>query len=401
MIVRNPTPGEVEKAADIAWAAFGGEQVHWRQSFQTIAELYGERFILVVEIDGQLVSSLVCTPGPVYIGDAVVPHSAVGAVGTLPEARKRGSAGAMMTESVKLLRSEGIYLSSLWPFSYPYYRKFGWEVGAESRRYQTDAKVFSALGDPAKTRGAKEDDFQQIRAVYDAFARKHNCLTQRSETWWRRIIQPANVWQYTTEPGRGAIVHITNETIDGYAVYEIAIDEDRKRVEVGEMAFSDSRQRMDLLAGLAEIDPEARLIFYSTRNDMLMHQLPDPRLVSTTICPGFQFRVIDPPKALESLCPDKSVSGRLSFALSDSVFERFEFGVEFEGGRVGLCAPDRGALLKMSVETLARLYTGYLSPTDALALGMIEIQAGSEKTIHPAQRFFSQRPPYRSSVEPG
>jgi hypothetical protein len=42
-----------------------------------------------VELDGEIVSSLLCCPAPVYVGQGTVSHSSVGAVGTLAEHRKK------------------------------------------------------------------------------------------------------------------------------------------------------------------------------------------------------------------------------------------------------------------------------------------------------------------------
>ena len=107
MIVRNPTATEVERAIEVAGIAFPNvTHEQWGNSFNMIAEVFGRRFILVVEDEGQIVSTLVCQPEPVYINGGLVSHASTGAVATIPEARNKGCAGAMMAECVRVLRDE-------------------------------------------------------------------------------------------------------------------------------------------------------------------------------------------------------------------------------------------------------------------------------------------------------
>jgi len=403
-IVRNPTPGEVEKGGDIALAAFGGEREHWQKSFHNIAELFGERFILVVEADGELISSLLCTPGPVYMGEAAVPHSAVGGVGTIPEYRQKGYAGLLMSECVRLLRREGIYISSLWPFSYEYYRKFGWEIGAETRNYSAEAKVFLTVGDPDKARGATLEDFQQLQLAYDLWATNYNCLTQRSDTWWRRIIKMPDHLHLATEPGLGVVVQWEGGHLVGYAGYEMKVnDEGVRSINVKEIMFFEPSVRRNMLALLATlIGPEERINFVAPLDDHFLHELPNPRLVTTTVHPSFQFRVIDPEKAMLALQPMEHISGRLSISLTDPVFEQgFDFGLEIEDGEVSLCKPDPEVRMETDILTLAKLYTGYLSALDAVDLGKIPLTRESVKAISCASEIFSELTPFRSGAEPG
>lgn len=92
-IARNPSPGEVERAAEVASLAFPNLSLeHWQESFGTVAAMFCERFILVAELDGVIVSTLLCCPAPVVVRGSEVTHSSVGAVATLPECRRQGCA---------------------------------------------------------------------------------------------------------------------------------------------------------------------------------------------------------------------------------------------------------------------------------------------------------------------
>jgi predicted acetyltransferase len=399
MIVRNPTAGEVERAIEVASIAFPNlTKDQWTSSFTMVAEVFGTRYLLVVEDEGQIVSTLICQPMPVYINGGLVSHASTGAVATIPEARCKGCAGAMMTECVRLLRSERVYLSSLWPFSYEYYRKFGWEIGAEIRSYSAPASVFAASGDANNAREASAADVAQIRRVYDGWAQGYNCLTQRTDVWWDKVV-PFRIQPPETE--KGTIVHETAGRIDGYAAYRINEGEQRSAT-VLEMPFVRPEHRRDMLAKLATIVPDGSISFIAAIDDLFLQELPNPRQISTGISPSFQFRVTDPPRAMECLEVEEDVSGEVTFSITDPIFkEGWSFGIDVDEGEVTLTEPDKRRALEMDVMTFARLYSGYLSPFDAVDLGKIGLKGDAMEMLLAASEIFSPLTPYRTSLEPG
>ncbi len=396
MIVRNPTAGEVERAIEVASAAFPNvTRGQWTTSFAMVTEVFGLRYILIVEDGSSIVSTLICQPMPVYINGRPVPHASTGAVATIPEARNKGCAGAMMAECVRLLRAEKICLSSLWPFSYEYYRKFGWEIGAEVRNYAAPSAVFAALGDPDQSRPAEQEETQEVRRVYEGWAQSFNCLTQRSSVWWDRVVP------FATDGGRRTIVHLTSGRIDGYAMFAINPGE-QPVATVLELAFAQPEHRRSMLARLAALVPEGSISFSAPLNDLFLQEIPNPRLISAGITPSFQFRVIDPLRAMQRLEVEEDVSGRVTFSISDPVFrEGWSFGMDVSDGEVTLTKPDARRCLEMDVMTFARLYSGYLSAFDAADLGKIQIKGDATEMLLAACQVFSPLTPYRSSLEPG
>jgi predicted acetyltransferase len=400
MIVRNPTKLEVPRATEVASIAFPNLSLeHWTKSFDMVAEVFGTRYILIVEDEGQIVSTLLCQPMPVYINGSPVSHSSTGAVATIPEARNKGCAGAMMAETVRLLRSEKVYLSSLWPFSYEYYRKYGWEIASETRSYSGPGKVFMELGDASKAREAVEGDLRHVKAINDDWAQNYNCLTQRSDAWWDRVLDVKEPLKTDTH---AMVLHMTDGRLDAYAAYKIGGDDENRAIDVNEIAFLEAEHRRDMLALLGSMVPEGKLSFIAPMDDLFLQEMPNPRLVNTGVNASFQFRVIDPKGAMESLSLDEDISGRISFSLTDPVFkEGWEFGVEADGGEVSIIKPNPRCRLEMSVETFARLYSGYLTPYDAWELGRIKANGAAMEMLVTASEMFSPLTPYRTWMEPG
>ena len=93
----------------------------------------------------------------------------IGGVSTLPPYRHNGAIRASLSASLRDMYENGFTFSYLYPFSTRYYRKFGYEVGAEARRW------VMPLADirPKNVGGTIEqifpgDDFSPLLEVYDA-----------------------------------------------------------------------------------------------------------------------------------------------------------------------------------------------------------------------------------------
>lgn len=93
----------------------------------------------------------------------------IGGVSTLPPYRHNGAIRASLSASLRDMYENGFTFSYLYPFSTQYYRKFGYEVGAEARRW------VMPLADirPEDVGGTIEqifpgDDFSPLLEVYDA-----------------------------------------------------------------------------------------------------------------------------------------------------------------------------------------------------------------------------------------
>ena len=93
----------------------------------------------------------------------------IGGVSTLPPYRHNGAIRASLSASLRDMYENGFMFSYLYPFSTQYYRKFGYEVGAEARRW------VMPLADirPKDVGGTIEqifpgDDFSPLLEVYDA-----------------------------------------------------------------------------------------------------------------------------------------------------------------------------------------------------------------------------------------
>lgn len=403
MIVRHPTNGEVDRAGEIAHIAFQHSGLeYWQAKFRRHADRFGVEYVLVVETEGQLVSSLICTPGPISCGGDIVTHSAVGAVGTIPEFRNRGCAGFMMAETVRYLRSRGHHTSSLWPFSYPYYRKFGWEVGAERRRYSGKPDAFKVVGNGSEVRHAYPDDLPAIRSAFNHLASRYSCFTVRDTAWWDGLLVEADIvldGNPAQPDGRRRIACIGDGELKGYASYAINTKDDENNLHVDELAAESPSAAAALIARISE-EPADVMSIHTPADDLLLQQLDDPRSIDSRLEPGHQFRAIDPSAALASRTGQRGVSGRLEFELTDPVFtEGWKFTVEMDDGEISVSQDAATERFSTSVEMFARMFSGYARPVQVLQMGCGKVT--SERALKTAETLFKPSVPFCTWLEPG
>jgi predicted acetyltransferase len=144
---------------------------------------------------------------------------------------------------------------------------------------------------------------------------------------------------------------------------------------------------------------ELPIEFFAPVDDDFLQELADPRSVTCYTQPGFQFRVIDPPSALELRTIDPEFKGHLGFSVSDPVLGVFDFDIEADNGKLKRVKSSAKERLSTDVQAFSQLYSGYIRPKRSAALGKIE--ATSPKAIEIAETLFSAVIPYRSPLELG
>lgn len=403
-VVRTPTRDELSQAARVAQLAFGSEDIDdWIDSYNWVADNFGIDYTTVVEAGGKIVSSMLCTPGYARFANDILPLSAVGAVATLPDHRQHGYAGLMMSESVRILHRKGYHTAALWPFSYAYYRKFGWELASEGRIYMIPSEIAAQLWKPDGTRPALRDDLPAISKLIDRSAVNYNCVTIRDELWWSFISMIRRFKFDGNEDLKCCMnpcpwVHETDGVIDGYVMFKIVGEGDQTHVAIDELVADSPKSRQALLSRLAS-SGLSNIALFTTADDGFLQELPNPRAVKTSVHAGFQFRVINPLAALELRRLNPDVSGLIGFNITDPVLGEAKIDVEISKGVVSRANEQALQRLSMDVQAFSQIFSGYIRPMRAAELGLVN--STSEESLRFAERLFPKILPCRSLVEIG
>ncbi|AHM68157.1 GNAT family N-acetyltransferase [Paenibacillus polymyxa] len=329
-------------------------------------------------------AKLTLLPLQVYIHGQVFDMGGIAGVATWPEKRRGGMVSRLLTHALEEMKTAGQSLSFLHPFSFAFYRKFGWETYTEYKKYVIPIDKFPAK---LKTEGIVKRDIKNISEldqVYQSYASRYNGTLVRDKAWWQERILNEN---YRT------VVYYTDAgDPQGYALYKI----EDKQLNCDELVYENETARRALWTYFANHDSmitQGKFI-YVPADDNLPFLLDDPRIQQETV-PYFMGRIVDAVAFVERY-PFEQIGEETSLTLhltdryapwNEGVW-RLTITTEGQGhlARVdtsNLSVNDTVADLELGIQSLTTLMLGYQQADNLFNWGRIE---GSSESVAALKR---------------
>lgn len=294
----------------------------------------------------------------------------VASVSTPPKHRRNGYIRQLLAASLEEYHDRGVDFAVLWPFSYSFYRQFGWGLCSERRSItcSPDALGFVDRIDPPPNSEFVEltpDRWEELDAVYTD-CNDHELAMRRTEQWWKERVFNWRTDPYITGVERGG-------TLRGYVVYTITNDETRT-MSVSELGYVDTEAYTELLRFCRYHDSQVSQITMKTDDSRLYNLVEDPRAVDIEVHPGAMFRIVDLKSALTSL--SYPVDGSVVLEVTDELAEWNDrrLRLTVNGGEptcgTTIDSPD----VIVDVATLSQIVTGYLSVESAAETGDLTVE---------------------------
>jgi predicted acetyltransferase len=349
MEIREITRDEVEARFYLGTQAFGNgnrDMGHYHDPNRATMDSYG------VYDERGLQAKIEVVSFQTHLGpDVVVPMGGVAGVACLPASRGKGYVGEGLKYALAQMRDRGQVISCLFPFSYDFYRRFGWEWTGERREYTVPTTICKL--DPAteQVRAATPADREAIIGCYTRYARGYRGMTQRDEKLWNRILHDSKdrfTYTYLYEQGG---------QVEGYLTYRGG---KREETELKDFICLTPRALRGLLGLLRRHDMQVdRFKWAAPGNDGLWSQLTHGE-VETTLAPSCQSRIVDVPYALAAWRPDPRVRGVVHIAVRDAQAPWNEgiWQIEFEAGRVDVRSTHEEPQVGLDIQALTQGYFG-------------------------------------------
>ena len=320
-----------------------------------------------------MVASVATIPRAFFFGGEAVPVGEIHMVGSLPEARGGGYARALIREILGHFAQRGDVFAALIPFSYSFYRKFGFELAARILTQRVPIDQLAGLRcDYEVTRLASEDDVAEIRAFYEKFASARNLAELRGDAAWaykgggeygERDFMHSDCQGYTYVLRDAGVVcayvtfiYVTGA--DGPFVGEL---------KVTDIAYDSPQALLGVLGFLYRMRAKVTHVTLELPDDLdLGIVLPECEDVERTLGGHVMLRVLDVVRALE-LMPHPAGEGSYVVRVEDAFMPansgayRVTFGAD--GTRVE--RTDDAADLEVTEETLCQLVAGRINLDDA------------------------------------
>jgi predicted acetyltransferase len=393
---------DIETLAELGARTYRVASVEKRREFYSDHPRFTLRDVRVVELDGQIVGSLVLYPLTIYVRGQRVPLAGVGSVAVSPEHRRRGVGEALMRAALRELRQRGSHLSALYAFRGSYYRKLGYGVVEVVHQLAVAAANLPPSDEARRVRRMMLPDRPAVQALYERVALQGHFALERNGAWWSQ-----RLWGY---PGDWVVYEGKRRgQIEGYLYYDVENSRGpfRLAITLGELLAATPEAHRGLVGHLATLSDQVEEIHYAAPSDNAWLSLLKtaqnlrpaaeigPYSDTGGIANGAMLRITDVKGALEQFPVAREARGELAIEVEDPVLTPNTRPVRVtarEGRlRVTMESKRRGPRLRAPVDVLAQLVAGTLSPVRAMESGLVESSGGAAETI---DGWFRARAPF-------
>lgn len=286
MEIRQLTESELELHFQLSEYAFQYEMTE--EDRQLGAKKASPDQIWGAFIEGNLASKMAILPLETYIHGKTFAMGGIASVATWPEYRRQGLVAKLLIRGLEIMKQNGQTLSFLAPFSFPFYRKYGWEIHGEYKKYNVKVEQLPKVkGKGRMERITKENE--GIRSLYESFARGFNGTLKRNDSWWENRIftnrSKGGVALYRDEPGEPK----------GYLYYHVW----EKKMTIHEMVYLDHDCYLGLWEFIAQHDSMIKEVELEAHNRDPLPLLVDDPTFEQKVVPYFMVRIVDVKTLLE------------------------------------------------------------------------------------------------------
>ncbi|RKN65492.1 GNAT family N-acetyltransferase [Paenibacillus ginsengarvi] len=347
-------------------------------------------------VDGNMAAKVHIHDMRMYVQGEPIRMGGVASVATWPEYRRKGMVSQLLQKGLQAMKEDGQTLSCLHPFAVSFYRKYGWELYTDYKKYELKAAQLPAYEHTEGRIERADRDWQLLDRVYSRYARQYNGTLVRDESWWQHTV-------FKQKGGQAAVYYDDAGDPRGYMLYKVK----NRVMDIGEMAFLDESARRGLWRFIANHDSmcDTVKLLQAPGDDELSFLLPDPRIVQETVA-YFSARIVDFERFVAQYTFEATGrEERLEVRLSDryAPWNDGHFTVCINGdGRASVEAAAQGetgaegqdnSRVACDIQTMTAMLMGYKRPAFMFKAGRL---SGSEQET----KRWEQLVPRRSSYLP-
>lgn len=392
-VLRAARRDEIERVLDLRSEAFGLPTQTWDDLRRASEEILDRTRVVVAE--GRIVSTLSIRAESVQIGSATLPMGGICNVATLPSERNHGYASLLMRDSLRVLAREGLCTSILFPFSFRYYRKFGYELGGNDCQFWCRPHNLPAFNEHRWCRPATQNDIERLQVLYSESCRRRSCALVRTTQRWLSLIESLETDVIVYGRGQAAGFVILRDGLDQYGGRQLTVEElvvesaEARRGLIGHLARY-SGEGIDWCASPTDLVESGVL-----RSVAPLREGFKPRGIAT-VRPMFQFRVVDTLAALKARAPSYAgLHGDLSVIVRDDLVASNQrpISISARDGTVQLVAGGRTEhWIEADIRPFSQIFCGYLSPAEAVSQGLAQVSDPEACSL--AEDFFPRLDPF-------
>lgn len=336
------------------------EPERFQRGFETVRAAFNE--------SGKMCACLQIHPYQVRFDGHTVDMGGIGGVATLPEERRKGYIKGLFKTILPEMYENHQIFSYLYPFSFPYYRKFGYELGTVHCRLSIPFLSLSAFPPDGEIRFYQAgEDHSAIEGIYSQFIQNKNLAIVRNnrlwDGWLNKDAYKENYFTY--------VWYDLDNVPKSYIIFKIQRKpEGKPDAAVQELIWLDHLSLCGILGHMNHFASQLdRLIWRAPESFGFDLLFPEPYDIKAETLPWGMNRIVNLKKVLE-LMQYPEEKGEMVLEVHDPLLEHNcgRFHICWEDHSVEVTPTGASADLICDIQSMTQLVTGTATPED-LALG--------------------------------
>lgn len=327
--------------------------------------------------EDQIAAKVHLIPLSCYIHGKSFEMGGISAVATWPEYRRQGMVKHLLYHALKQMKQDGQTLSFLHPFSFAFYRKYGWEHAFTEQQYSIPLEKLKKKWGGAGYVRRIQPDIPMLNRIYNKYAKTFNGMLERDEKWWKQRV-------LKDESQHIAIAYSDQGHPEGYLIYRVK----EQVLTVKEMVYNSLNARKLLLQFMGNHDSMAeKANLVVPEDDNLPLLLDEPRF-EQKLLPYFMARIVDVKAFLEEY-PFLGDS-KLTLTVEDDFFPENSGSYRLGCGD-GINVAYSDEPIQCSIQVLTGMLLGYKRPSDYYQVGLLK---GGEQAIEQLEELIPRKKTY-------
>ncbi|WP_338469417.1 GNAT family N-acetyltransferase [Niallia sp. XMNu-256] len=335
----------------------------------------------------KLISQVAVYPFKVNIFGRIYDMGGLTGVGTYPEYANMGLMNKLMQQALAEMQKRKQSISYLYPYSFPYYRRRGWEIISDKMTFEVRDYQFPK---PKKVSGYVERldvEHRDIKAVYKTFSSKKHAAMIRNELAWDEY------WRWDLDDITAAVYYNPSHEPQGYLLYWISED----ILHIKEMVYNNQEARNGLWNFVsAHFSMVTKVVGSTYMDEPLAFWLEDGD-IKETISPYYMARIVDAKQFIEQY-PFKNIGKEftLTLQLHDPILDwnqgTFSLQVSPSGQGI-LHRSNEQPTASLDIQTLTTMLLSYKRPAYLADIGRL---TADQETVEILENLIERQTPYFS-----
>ena len=326
---------------------------------------------------GTLMARIINNRYTSYVDGQEIQNGGIGAVSTLPEYRNTGAVRNIFEKLLPYAYENGEVISTLYPFSHQFYRKFGYETVCYRNQYRFKPEALNGYRfDGEAVMWEEGEDISGYFSLYRQFAPKYNLAVKREEALMKREHMKGNIYK---ERKFSYLLREKGQNV-AYLLIEDVYQKEAAFMWVEEAVWNSPEGFRAILGFLARFSADYGEIELTLPYDLELYSVirsAKAYEIQKTTRQDYMVRVINVKRMLEILSKPEGTDCRIR--VCDPQIEQNNRIWHVTENEVEVAADGTETDMEVSIQAFSQLAVGAISLDEALLREDIAIRAKKEK----------------------